>query len=78
MAPAGGAAGVDRAVVDGAIELLEDGRGEGVRIQLGVGQAATGAVAVEPVPDVEGLLEVVLRAARRRTGVGWPSAPCRS
>ena len=54
-----GAVRLHRAVVDVASDLLGDGRGDDVRGGALEVHPAAGSVAVEPVGDVEALLEVV-------------------
>src|SRR4051794_15955437 len=52
--------GLDRAVVDRAADLLRDRLGDRVRRRIVEAHAAAGAVALQPVADMEALLEVML------------------
>ena len=74
-----GAVGLDRPVVDrrGRSPRRSRRRSSSGPSRLEV-HAAAGAVALEPVADVEVLLEVVARAGSRGTAVGSRSAPSTS
>ena len=68
----GGAVAGDRQVVDLPAELTDDRGGQPVRVGgVGVVEAVAGAVPLQPVPDVEVLLEVVAqRDVDERAAVG--------